>query len=464
MNTIVAATSGEKSDANSGFTRHLAAEVGKVAARPVSELALERTRHAVLDWLGVTIAGSQQPSARISQQVLSKEGGAAVSHAIGTPLKLTARQAALAVGVAGHSQDFDDMGFGAHPSVAVLPAVFAVAEEIDASGAAVVEAILCGFEAMSMVSAACSLASYHRGFHSTGTFGAFGAVVGVASLLKLDTPRLEQALGIAGTQAAGLKASFGTMSKHLNAGNAAAVGVLSARLAEDGFTGATDVIEDVQGFAAAHNDGPADFDPTRPWASVGDKLAVERVMFKLHAACGGTHSAINGIRAIKARRPFTIDEVEAVELVVSDKLPDVCGIPEPRTGVEGMFSIQYAASLALLDQETGPTAFTDERVRDPALIAARQFVKVIPVARIATTGKPTEVTVRLKGGEAHEACLDALIITPDDQLADQWQWLEAKFHGLVAPVLGEARSKELADLVRRIETLGSVRELIDRAG
>jgi 2-methylcitrate dehydratase PrpD len=235
--------------------------------------------------------------------------------------------------------------------------------------------------------------------------------------------------------------------------------VLSARLAEAGFTGATDVIEDVQGFAIAHNDSASDFDPTRPWTSVGEKLAVERVMFKLHAACGGTHSAINGIRAIKARRPFTMDEVEAVELVVSDKLPDVCGIPEPRTGVEGMFSIQYAASLALLDRDTGPSAFTDEQVRDPALTAARRFVRVIPVARIATTGKPTEVTVRLKGGEAHEACLDALIVTPDDQLDDQWQWLEAKFHGLVAPVLGAARSNELVALVRRFETLGSIREL-----
>jgi 2-methylcitrate dehydratase PrpD len=464
MNTIVTAVSGERSDANSGFTRHLAAEVGKIPSRPVSDLALERTRHAVLDWLGVTISGSQQPSARISQQVLAKEGGRGVSRAIGTSLKLTARQAALVNGVASHSQDFDDMGFGAHPSVAVLPAVFAVAEEIDAEGAAVLEAILCGFEAMSMVSAACSLASYHRGFHSTGTFGAFGAAVGAGSLLKLEFERLLWALGVAGTQCGGLKASFGTMGKHLNAGNAAAVGVLSARLAEEGFTGATDVIEDPQGFAAAHNDAASDFDPTRPWTSVGERLAVERVMFKFHAACGGTHSAINGIRAIKARRPFTIDDVEAVELVVSDKLPDVCGIPEPKTGVEGMFSIQYAASLALLDQDTGPNAFTDERVRDPALTAARQFVKVIPVARIATTGKPTEVTVRLKGGEAHEACLDALIVTPDEQLADQWQWLEAKFHGLVAPVLGEARSQELVALVRRFETLGSIRELTDRAG
>jgi 2-methylcitrate dehydratase PrpD len=453
-----------RTDAGEGFTAHVVSELGKVPSLMGAERVLERTRHAVLDWLGVTIAGSKQPSARIAQKVLEAEGGRAVARVIGTPLSLTARQAALAVGIAGHSQDFDDMGFGAHPSVAVLPAVFAVAEEAGAGGAATVDAILHGFETMSMIAAACGQAAYHRGFHSTGTFGSFGAAVAAGRLLGLNAAQLQQALGVAGTQAAGLKASFGTMSKHLNAGNAAAVGVLSARLAEAGFTGATDIIEDEQGFAAAHNHDLSDFDPSRPFASVGDGLAVERVMFKLHAACGGTHSAINGIRAIRAKRPFDLEELDAVELVVSDKVPGVCGIDEPRTGVEGMFSIRYAASLALMDRPTGPSSFTDEAVLDPALRAARERVKVIPVARIVSTGKPTEVTIRLKNGEVHEACHDILVITPDDKLAEQWNWLESKFHDLVAPVLGAERSKELVGLVRCIETLGSIRELTDRAG
>jgi 2-methylcitrate dehydratase PrpD len=346
--------------------------------------------------------------------------------------------------------------------VAVLPAVFAVADEIDAGGAATVEAILRGFQVMCMVSAACGRTSYDRGFHTTGTFGAFGAAAGAGALLKLTEPQLQQALGIAGTQASGIKASFGTMSKHLNAGNAAAIGVLSARLAEQGFTGATDIVEDDQGFAVAHNATATEFDASRPDASVGERLAVEQVMFKLHAACGGTHSSINGIRAIKARRPFTIDEVEAVELVVSDKLLGVCGICEPTTGVEGMFSVRYAASLALLDRGAGPSAFTDEAVRDPVVVAARKDIKVIPVARIATTGKPTEVTVRLKNGEVHSACEDILVVASDAELGEQWKKLEAKFHDLVTPVLGAARSNELVALVRRIEALGSIRELIDR--
>jgi 2-methylcitrate dehydratase PrpD len=463
MNTTSAAVAKDGAHLHRDFTAHLASEAAKIAVGTVSGQVLERVRHAVLDWLGVTIAGAQQPSARISRQVLAAEGGLGAARVIGAPHRLTARQAALSMGIAGHSQDFDDMGFGGHPSVAVLPAVFAVADEIGAGGPATVEAILRGFQVMSMVSAACGRSSYDRGFHTTGTFGAFGAAAGVGALLNLPDDRLQQALGIAGAQAAGLKASFGTMSKHLSAGNAAAVGVLSARLAEAGFTGATDIVEDDQGFAVAHNDPASAFDASRPEASIGERLAVEQIMFKLHAACGGTHSAINGIRAIKARRPFTIDEVEAVELVVSDKLPGVCGVPEPKTGVEGMFSIRYAASLALLGRGTGPSAFTDEAVRDPEVIAARANIKVVPVARIATTGKPAEVTVRLKTGEVLTACIDILVVASDAELGEQWDRLEAKFHDLVAPVLGEPRSKELVGLVRRIETLGSIRELIDRA-
>jgi 2-methylcitrate dehydratase PrpD len=461
MNVMAASAGLSKPEANVDFTAHMVSEVSKIEVRNAPERVLERARHAILDWLGVTIAGAQQPSARISQHVLATEGGVGVSRVIGTPHRLTSRQAALTMGIAGHSQDFDDMGFGGHPSVAVLPAVFAVADEIDADGVVTVEAILRGFQVMSMVSAACGRSSYDRGFHTTGTFGAFGAAAGVGALLNMSEASLQQALGIAGTQAAGIKASFGTMSKHLNAGNAAAVGVLSARLAEAGFTGATGIVEDDQGFAVGHNDPSSGFDASRPEASMGERLAVEQIMFKLHAACGGTHSSIDGIRAIKAKRPFTIDEVEAVELVVSDKLPGVCGIPEPTTGVEGMFSIRYAASLALLDRTTGPSAFTDEAVRDPIAIAARENIKVIPVARIATTGKPTEVTVRLKNGEVLTACIDILVVASDDELAVQWAKLEAKFHDLVSPVLGEARSRELVDLVRRVETLGSIRELID---
>lgn len=446
----------------SGFTASLVSEVGKISANALPERVLERTRHAVLDWLGCAISGAQQPSARICQDVLRAEDSRGVAQIFGTPYRMGARQAALAGGVASHSQDFDDLGMGVHPSVAVLPAVFAVAEEIDASGAAVVEAMLQGYEALKIALTGVSNSSYARGFHSTGTFGAFAAAVAVGRLLELDPLRQQYALGVAGMQASGLRASFGTMGKHLNAGNAAAAGVLSGKLAAAGFTGPPDVFEHPQGFAAALNASASDFDATRPGVAVGERLAVEELMFKLHAACAGTHSAMIGIRAIRARRRFAVDEVEEVELVVPDLVRGICMIPEPQTGMEGMLSLRYTAALALTDSDTGPAAFTDERVQDPYLAQVRQLVKVTPAERISELTMPTEVTIRLKSGETLEACVKVFEPRPDEDLPLQWADLEAKFHGLVSPILGADRSKELVELVRRFETLSSIRELTEK--
>ncbi|MBO0821566.1 MAG: MmgE/PrpD family protein, partial [Nocardiopsaceae bacterium] len=314
-----------------GYTAHIVSEVGKIGSRELSENVLERARHAVLDWLGVTIAGAQRPSARAAQRVLAAEGGSPAARVIGGPARQTARQAALAGGIAAHAMDFDDMGLGGHPSASVLPAVFALADELDTGGLAAIQGMLHGYEAMRLVSAACGDVSYDRGYHATGTFGAFGAAMGAGRVLELDPPRLRQALGIAGTQSSGLRASFGTMAKHLNAGNAAAIGVLSARLAEAGYTGPADVIEAPQGFAATHNSGPADFDPAGPGTSLGERLAVEQILFKPHAACGATHSAIDGIRRLKEQRPFEAADVEEAEVLVSGQHLQVCGNPEPRT-------------------------------------------------------------------------------------------------------------------------------------
>jgi 2-methylcitrate dehydratase PrpD len=444
----------------SGFTARVVSDVRTISDRELTENVLERTRHAVLDWLGVSIAGSREASARITQKVAASEGGNQVATIIGTPQRATARQAALAVGIAGHSMDYDDMGIGGHPSVVVLPPVFAVAEEIGADGPTTVEAILFGYEAMNLASLGVGNYQYPRGFHSTGTFGALAAAIGVARLLELDDVQMQQAMGVAGTLASGLKSSFGTMGKHLNAGNAAAAGVLAARLVEGGFTGPTDVLEHEQGFAATHNRTAADLKESR--AVFGPGLAVEKIMFKPHAACGGTHSAIDGIRKLRDEQPFKAEEVEDVELVVSTGHMTVCAIPDPTTSVEGMFSLRHAATIALAGISSGPSGFTDERVNDPDLVALRQRVTVTPVDRLLGPGAPIEVTVRLKNGDVLEACVDSLQVTPDDQLPAQWRVLEEKFRDLVDPILGEERSEELVDVVRSIDTLGGISELVDK--
>lgn len=457
MSTAETITPPVESDTRLGFTKAMITDAGRIEASALSEPVIERVRQMVLDWLGVTIAGARQPSATAIHRFCAAEGGKPVAGVIGTAHRFTARQAALAMGDASHALDYDDMGFGGHPAVVIMPAVFALGEQLGANGMQSLEAIVRACEVMHRIDLSCGRSGYVRGFHSTSTFGSFAAAMGAGSLLGLDTAQMGHALGIAGTQAAGLKASFGTMAKHLNAGNAAAVGVLSAMLAREGFTGASDIIEGPQGFAVSHNDDREAFDPQRR----GDgRLGIETVMFKFHAACGGTHSAINGINAIKAKRPFVLSEVEAVDIIVPQAAMTVCGIAEPVNGVEAMFSISHAASLALCDRTTGPSSFTDASPHDPELVAARKLVRIEPTPRLPTPGSANEVTVRLKNGEVHEASLSALIVATDDGLAEQWNRLEAKFVELVTPILGGTRTDEAIALVRRFERLESLATLV----
>jgi 2-methylcitrate dehydratase PrpD len=413
----------------------------------------------VLDWLGVTVYGARNESARIAQQFALFEGGNPVSRIIGTPYKVTARQAALAEGIASHSNDYDDMGIGGHPSVVVLPAAFSVAEAVGADGKATVDAILQGYEAMKLVSAGVGNAQYARGFHSTSTFGAFGATAAAGRLLELDLLQLERAFGIAATQAAGLKASFGTMCKHMNAGNAAAVGVLSAYLAKNGYTGATNVIEAPQGFARGHNNDLSEFDPNAKDSFTGERLGVEQIMYKPYAACGGTHSAIAGVQALKAEHQFGANDVESVEVLHPMDMNQVCNIPEPKSGTEGMFSVRYTVTLALVGASLTPVSFTDAKVNDPDMIALRNRVRIIPTEGIPVDSSP--VTVKLKNGQVLENTTKALIVTPDQELPRQRAQLEQKYRDLVDPILGADRAEQLLNTVRRIETLKSISELTD---
>ncbi len=454
------ATSGGRSDLGTGFTAQVAEQLLELRATPLSPTILERVRHDVLDWIGVTIAGAREPSAQIARGVLLAEGGSSVARLVGTADRATASQATLANGIAGHALDFDNNGTAGHPSVPILSAVFALAEELGSSGAGVARAIVIGHQAMSVIGIASTNSSYLRGFHTTGTNGTFGATCGCASLLDLDALHLQRAIGLAATQAAGLKASFGTMGKHLNAAKAAANGLLAARLVAAGFTGATDAIESPQGFEVAHNATRDNFDPELPRRVLGSGLAIERLTYKTHASCGGTHSAIESINRLRASCSFDVDDVEHVELFVSESMPDVCGIVEPTTGLEGKFSIRYAASLALAGGDTGPDGFTDERVRDPELRALRQRIDVVPLERL-TISSPSEVVVRLKSGESLTASVDARIPTVDAALEQQWARLVAKFEGLVAPALGTTRTEQLVALVRDMVSADSVNALTD---
>ena len=242
------------------LTRTLARRAASLSWDDLPTPVREVARQCVLDYLGCAIAGAGDRLVHVLVDEIAEAGGTAQAGIVGDRLRVPAAAAALVNGAAGHALDFDDVNIAmpGHPTVAILPGLLALGESEGRSGREVLTAFVAGYETACRIGTALLPGHYQIGFHATGTIGCFGAAAACARLLGLDAEATAVALGIAGTQAAGLKSQFGTMCKPFHAGKAAQNGLLAARLAARGFSSRPDILECVQGFAMTHG---ADFAP-----------------------------------------------------------------------------------------------------------------------------------------------------------------------------------------------------------
>src|SRR5262245_27643336 len=343
-----------------GLTQSLAARAQAVRYDQLSPEARQLVRQCVLDYVAVTLAGAAEPLAAMVLAELAEQGGAPHATIFLHGGKLPALSAALVNGTASHALDYDDVNLAmpGHPTVAILPALLALAEETHASGADLIAAFVAGYETQCRIGLLVAPAHYDDGFHATGTIGAFGAAAACAHLMKLDAERTAHALGIAGTQAAGLRSLFGTMCKPFHAGKASHNGALAARLAKRGFMARPDILECDQGFARTHS---ADFNPERAMAPPPLGLHLRANLFKYHAACYLTHAAIEAARGLKAQHAIAPEQVKSVRIRVDRGCAGVCNIAEPRTGLEAKFSLRFTMALALAGADTSKlSVFSDE--------------------------------------------------------------------------------------------------------
>ena len=270
-----------------------------VATRPISPLpsaANTWAKHALLDWFGVAIGGSHDPLIEILIDDALEDGSQGESRLLGRTERVTMTQAALINGAASHVLDYDDVHqrvYG-HPSVAVAPAVLALAEHHRSSGREIIEAFVIGYEVACQVGDMIGPSHDEKGWHATATIGTFGATAGAAALLDLDAEQTMMALGIAATQASGLQSMIGTMCKSLQVGRAAMNGLLAARWAARGLTSNAAALECYQGFGATQS---TTFE-AKPLLQVGDAFGVQSTLFKHHACCYLMHASIEAIRAL----------------------------------------------------------------------------------------------------------------------------------------------------------------------
>jgi 2-methylcitrate dehydratase PrpD len=362
-----------------------------LAARDVAEPVTRIARHCLLDGFGVALAGSRAPVSSILRELVG--GGPGACTVLGHDGRERAVDAALLNGVAMHALDFDDMHLAVqgHPTATILPAVLALAEQEDASEAAVLAALVVGVEVAATFGAWVNPRHYDAGWHATGTLGTIGAAGACAHLLRLDAGEWVTALALAATQAAGVRGTFGSMGKPLHAGRAAGSGLLSALLAGRGFSCARGALDGPTGFLGIHADpdrltGPS---PSESWA-------IEEMLFKFHAACYMTHAAIANARALADEHHLDPAEVETVEVFVAPELRGVCDIADPRNALEAKFSLQLTTALALAGADTADEeTFTDEPGRaDIQELRQRVRVRYVPELRGRETRARTSVTTR----------------------------------------------------------------------
>ena len=415
---------------------------------PVRELA----RQCVLDYLGVGIAGARDPLVRIMLDEMTDAGGSPQASIIGQSARLPALSAALVNGAAAHALDYDDvhMAMPGHPSVAVLPGLLALAELKGSSGREVITAFVAGYETACRIGATLQPGHYNLGFHATSTVGSFGAAAACARLLEFDAETTAMALGIAGTQAAGLKSQFGTMCKPFHAGKAAQNGLLAARLAARGFSSRTDIVECVQGFALTH--GP-DFVPEAALATPEGGFHVLANLFKYHAACYFTHAPIECAQRLREEHQLTPDMIAGINIRIDASCDRVCNIPVPADGLQSKFSLRQTVAMALSGIDTASLgAYNTENPLDRALISLRERVRFDWQDNWPQT--LCEMDLELVDGRRVSTRHDAGI--PATDIAGQRERLSAKFDALVEPVVGAARARELREVIVDLDNLTDI--------
>jgi 2-methylcitrate dehydratase PrpD len=422
--------------------------------------ARHRAAAAFLDTVGVTLAGSAEPSATVVQHVVST-GGAGQSPVLGTAIRTTPAAAALANGTAAHALDYDDMCFVslAHPSAPLVPASLAIAELRGRSGCAALDAYVVGFEIEARLGRRMHPRHYQRGWHATSTLGTLGAAAAAGRLLGLDRRTAAHALAIAASGASGLKENFGTMVKPLHAGLAAHNGIMAALLAEGGLTGSEEALDGPQGFLAAMdgthtNLGDEAIDLGRRWEILDTGITV-----KLYPSCAGTHPALDALLLLRRRERYAADDVVAIEVDVDSITPTILIHDRPATGLEGKFSMPFCAAAAVVHGRVGIDTFEPGVVNDPQVreVMSRVTMRVDPsFDGSAPSLTQSRVTVRLRDGRTLVEMAKGARGHPDQPASGDE--LATKFRACATRALSdEAAVERVLAALREFETVADVR-------
>jgi 2-methylcitrate dehydratase PrpD len=427
-------------------TLALARFVAYTKPHELPERVRREAKRAILNWLGCAIGASHHDTAERAIAALSPFVGPPQATVLGRHERFDIFHAALLNGMTSHTFDFDDTHLKTiiHPTGPVASALLALAEHRPVAGEAFIHAFVLGTEVECRIGNAVYPSHYDVGWHITGTAGVFGAAAAAGRLLGLTEQQLAWALGIAATQASGLREMFGSMCKPLHVGLAARNGLQAALLAQQDFTSAAQPIEGRRGFA---NVLATERDLSRISDGLGQTWELDANSYKPFACGVVVHPAIDGCLQLRGEQELAAASIEVIELQVHPLVLELTGKKAPRTGLEGKFSIYHSAAVAIIDGAAGPAQYSDARVTDPLVVALRDRVRAT-VDR-ALSEDAAHIRIRLADGRILERFVTHALGSVENPMSDPD--LEAKFRGLCAPVLTEEATDAIVAACHRLD-------------
>lgn len=441
-------------------TARIARFVVETEFQKIPSEAIKMAKTALLDCLGVALAGSKESSARICAEIARQEHAKEESSVIGQGFKSSAMQAAFANGTAAHALDFDhSFTLMGQPTAPIIPAIISLGESLGSSGRRCLEAYVAGFETITKLVMSLRQRS-EDGWHPPSSFGSFGAGVACAKLQGLNQSQVETTLGTAASMASGLVCNFGTMSKPLHVGLGARNGVVAAKLAQSGFTANKQAIEARLGFYEVFYPG-AEPD-NRPLEELGTvyELINSGIRIKPYPCGGLTHPAIDGVLEFKTKNGITAEMVESIDVGVARHTFERIVFRVPQNGLQGKFSMPYLLARAIIDGRLFLDAFTDSAVRDQNVLrlAERVQMRLDPDLQPTALGsRPCKVTIRLRDGRSFSRQIDYAKGSREAPMTAEE--LKEKFVGCARQALDDSSIERIIEDVEHLETLQDIRPL-----
>ncbi len=454
----------------SGASNAVANFIQSTTLDDVPDDALHIGRRCIADGIGVILAGSTTPATTILRAQVREDGCRAEATVAGRDsFRTRAASAALINATSGHAHDYDDtqlsttadrmFGLLTHPTIPALTAALAVGERIGASGCAVLEAFLIGFEVECKIADAIYPTHYKQGFHTSGTIGAFGAMAAAAKLMRLDRSALAHAIGITASMAAGIRVNFGTMTKPLHVGRAACNGVTAAELAARGFTSGADALDGQWGFFQVTGGG---FDEERIVGMLGQPWTIVRpgVSIKPYpCGCLG-HPTMDAMLTLVTQHDVKPEQITKIRIRAGSNILNPLRYEIANTELEAKFCPAFMVAAVALRRKAGINEFSDDFVRSASVQKMMRQVERVFDQQIEDKGFErmlSVVEVELRDGRTLRQESGPYRGGPERPFTRDE--LREKFMECGSLVLSKERLQTIFDHIKHIEQIPQVGEL-----